>query len=61
MQSPVIFLRDVKEQIRKIMWPSKKETVMTALFVFVFVVVMAMFFLAVDNVYVRLIGLVMGW
>ena len=61
MQSPVVFLRDVKEQIRKIMWPSKKETVMTALFVFVFVVVMAMFFLAVDNVYVRLIGLLMGW
>ena len=60
MKSPVAFIKSVKEEARKTSWPSKKEVVMTALFVFVFTSIMAVFFLAIDSVFVKIISWLMG-
>lgn len=60
MKGPVAFIRAVKEEARKTSWPSKKEVVMTALFVFIFTSIMAIFFLGIDSIFVKLISWLMG-
>lgn len=44
------FVRQVRQEISKVTWPTRKETVITTIMVFIFVTLMAIFFLAVDSV-----------
>jgi preprotein translocase subunit SecE len=46
--SPGEFFRQVRQEMRKITWPSRSETQTTSIFVAVFTLIMALFFLAVD-------------
>ena len=45
---PVQFLKEVRSEIRKISWASRNETLISTVFVFIMVVVAAVFFFAVD-------------
>ena len=58
--SPVQFARQVRQEISKVTWPSRKETTVTSLMVFVFVALLAVFFLIVDWAASELVGLVLG-
>ena len=49
-QSPVEFARDVRREVSKVTWPSRKETGVTTAMVFVMVILAAIFFLVVDQV-----------
>ena len=46
--SPGQFLREVRAEARKISWPSRKETWITSVMVFIMVVLAAVFFWIVD-------------
>ena len=46
--SPVQFGREVRAEARKISWPSRKETWITSVMVFIMVVLAALFFWVVD-------------
>lgn len=46
--SPVEFIRQVRQEINKVTWPTRKETVVTTIMVFIMVFVCAAFFLVVD-------------
>jgi preprotein translocase subunit SecE len=46
--SPAQFIREVRQETAKVTWPSRKETGVTTLMVFIMVVVMAVFFALVD-------------
>ena len=46
--SPLEFVRQVRQEVAKVTWPSRKETAVTTGMVFVMVTVMAVFFLFVD-------------
>ena len=48
--SPARFLRQVKQEVAKVVWPTKQETISAVIMVFVMVSVMAIFFLLVDQV-----------
>ena len=48
--NPSEFYRQVREEGRKVTWPSRKETGVTTLMVFIFVAIMAVFFLLVDTI-----------
>ena len=48
--SPAKFSREVRQEFNKVTWPTRKEAVVTTVMVFVFVVLMAIFFLLVDAV-----------
>ncbi len=45
---PVAFFKEVRAEIRKISWASRNETLISTVFVFIMVVVAAVFFFAVD-------------
>ena len=43
------FIQGSRVEIRKVVWPTKQETTQTAIAVFVFTLVMALFFWALDS------------
>ncbi len=47
--SPIEFFRQVRQEVSKVTWPSRKETTVTTGMVFLMVVVLAVFFLVVDQ------------
>ena len=52
--SPFRFLQDVRSETAKVTWPSRRETMITTLMVFVMVAVASIFFLVADQV-IRLV------
>ena len=57
--NPLEFYRQVRQEVAKVTWPSRKETGVTTAMVVVFVIIMAIFFLLVDQVASWLIQLVL--
>jgi len=48
--SPVEFVRQVRQEVAKVTWPSRKETAVTTLMVFLMVFVAAAFFFVMDQI-----------
>lgn len=48
--TPALFVRQVRQEVAKVAWPSRKETTVSTLMVFGMVIVAAIFFLVVDEV-----------
>jgi preprotein translocase subunit SecE len=46
--TPVEFLRQVRQEVGRVTWPSRKETITTTFMVFVMVFLAAAFFFLVD-------------
>ena len=49
--SPGEFLRQVRAETAKIVWPTRKETMMTALMVIIMTTLLAIFFFGVDTAF----------
>lgn len=58
--NPSKFLKEVKQEGQKIVWPSRKETLITTAMVFVMVIIFSLFFLLVDNIIAWFIRLTLG-
>lgn len=54
--SPGEFLRQVRSETAKVVWPTREETVRTAIFVGILVVVLSLFFLGVDTVFSAIVN-----
>ena len=54
--SPVEFLNQVRAEGRKIVWPTREETVKTAIFVFIMMLILSVFFLGVDSIFSTVVG-----
>ena len=55
--SPGQFFNQVKSETSKVVWPSREETVRTAIFVFILMAILSLFFLGVDSLF----GAVVRW
>ncbi|KQR73916.1 preprotein translocase subunit SecE [Rhizobium sp. Leaf384] len=58
--NPVTFLKQVRSETAKVTWPSRRETVISTLMVFIMVILAAAFFFAADQLMGWLIGLVLN-
>ena len=47
--SPFKFLQEVREETRKVTWPSRKETMITTIMVFIMVALASVFFMLADQ------------
>lgn len=47
--SPTEFFRQVRAETAKVVWPTRRETVMTGIMVTIMTTVLAIFFLGVDS------------
>ena len=54
------FIAQVRQEVRKVTWPSGKETRVTTLVVFIFAIIAAAYFLVVDQIIYRLLHLIIG-
>jgi len=50
MIKPAEFFRQVRQEVSRVTWPTRKETGVTTLMVFVMVFVAAVFFFVVDQI-----------
>ncbi|MBD8556976.1 preprotein translocase subunit SecE [Rhizobium sp. CFBP 8762] len=57
--TPLTFLRQVRAETAKVTWPSRRETVISTIMVFIMVFVAAVFFFAADHLMGWLISLVL--
>lgn len=55
--SPAEFLSQVRAEGRKIVWPTREETVKTSIFVFIMMLILSLFFLGIDSTF----GAIVGW
>ena len=55
--SPGQFVREVRQELGKVTWPTRRETVMSVIVVFVFCLILGVYFLLVDKV----LSMAMSW
>jgi preprotein translocase subunit SecE len=60
-KNPLEFFRQVRTEVAKVTWPTRKETTLTTTMVFVMVLLASIFFLAVDATLSTLITWVLGF
>jgi len=58
--SPFKFLQEVRSEVQKVTWPSRRETAITTAMVFVMVALASIFFLLADQIIRFVITLVLG-
>jgi preprotein translocase subunit SecE len=58
--SPGEFFNQVKIEAGKIVWPTREETVRTAIFVFIFMLILAIFFLGIDSAFGAIVRAAIG-
>lgn len=55
--TPGEFLRQVRAEASKVVWPTREETVRTAIFVAIMLVILSVFFLGIDSLF----GAIVQW
>ena len=55
--SPAEFINQVRAEASKVVWPTRQETITTSIFVGILVLILSLFFLAVDSAF----GALMQW
>jgi preprotein translocase subunit SecE len=58
--SPLEFLRQVRQEVARVTWPTRKETTITTVMVLAMVFVTALFFFLVDQVLAHGVRLILG-
>jgi preprotein translocase subunit SecE len=58
--SPFKFLQEVRSETSKVVWPSRRETMITTIMVFVLVALSSIFFFVTDQVIRMLITFILG-
>ena len=57
---PVKYVQEVKNEMDKVTWPSRRETTVTSIMVLIFVFIAAIFFLLSDQLLSWVVGLILG-
>jgi len=48
--SPALFIRQVKQELSKVVWPTKKDTLISSGVVILLIIIFSLFFLLTDQV-----------
>lgn len=58
--TPFQFFQQVRQEVAKVTWPTRKETTVSTIMVFVMVIIAAIFFFVVDQVLSYAVRFIMG-
>lgn len=58
--NPAKFIREVRTEVGKVSWPTRKETMVSTAMVLILALIAAIFFLAVDAVFANVITWILG-
>ncbi len=59
--NPFEFIQQVRTEVAKVTWPTRRETVITTTMVIAMSIAAALFFLATDWVLGTIVTVVLGW
>ncbi len=59
--SPFKFLQEVRAEAQKVTWPTRKETTVTTIMVFVMVAIASVFFLLADQLMRITVSFLLNW
>ena len=59
--SPAQFVREVRQELSKVTWPTRKELLVTTVSVFVMAILAAIFFFVVDQIIAWIVQLILGF
>ena len=59
--SPAKFIEQVRQETRKVVWPTRKETLVSTAMVLVMVIIAAIFFYFVDSIIGGVISRILGF
>lgn len=59
--NPFQFMQQVRAEVAKVTWPTRRETIVTTIMVFIMVTLAALFFLLVDSTIGWLVGVILGY
>jgi preprotein translocase subunit SecE len=58
--NPFTFLQQVRAEASKVVWPSRNETLVSTIMVLIMIILASLFFLAADQVFSWVVGLLLG-
>ncbi|RYD66818.1 MAG: preprotein translocase subunit SecE [Sphingomonadales bacterium] len=58
--SPIEFVKQVQTETKKVVWPSRRETVMTGVMVIILTSFLGIFFMIVDSGFDTLVNFLLG-
>jgi preprotein translocase subunit SecE len=58
--SPGEFFRQVRAETAKVVWPTRRETLMTALMVVIMTTILGLFFFGVDSAFSAIVQALLG-
>ena len=59
--SPGQYIREVRAEAGKVVWPSRKETVTTAVMVIIMTAMLAVFFFGVDSLFNKIVQFLLSF
>jgi len=57
--NPIKFLQEVRQEVSKVTWPTRQETIISTVMVLVMVTIASLFFLAADQIISFLVHLIL--
>lgn len=58
--TPIEFIRQVRQEMARVTWPTRKETTVSTIMVFIMVSIMAIFLFFADQIIAFIIQLILG-
>lgn len=59
--NPIAFMQEVRQEVAKVTWPTRKEVSITTMMVLIMVALASIFFLLVDQTLSTIVRLVLGF
>jgi len=61
MENPAKFVQEVRQEVSKVVWPTRKETTVSTTMVLILVFAAALFFWLVDSVIAASVRMILGF
>ncbi|MDZ4227623.1 MAG: preprotein translocase subunit SecE [Candidatus Levybacteria bacterium] len=58
MATPITFFREVRDELKKVVWPTKQEVIRLTLVVIIISLIVGIFLGGMDFIFVKIIGII---
>ncbi|OYY72924.1 preprotein translocase subunit SecE [Sphingomonas sp. 28-63-12] len=59
--TPLEFIRQVQTETKKVVWPTRRETIMTGVMVMVMTLMLGVFFFTIDSIFEAIVKLLLSF
>ena len=58
--TPLEFIRQVQAETKKVVWPTRRETIMTGIMVMIMTTLLAIFFFGIDTIFEAIVKMLLS-